>query len=68
MLRRRFLLPVVSVGISILLGALLSRVEVDKSSPLAFQGTADDARSLLIGISSTMVTVIALWSREKYRR
>lgn len=54
------LLPVVSVGISILLGAVLSRVEVDKSSPLAFQGTADNARSLLIGISSTMVTVIAL--------
>ncbi len=53
-------LPVVSVGVSILLGAVLSRVEVGKSSPLAFQGTADDARSLLIGISSTMVTVIAL--------
>ena len=42
------------------LGSLLSRVNVRPGSPLAFQGTADDARALLIGISSTMVTVIAL--------
>lgn len=55
-----WLLPVVSVGVSIVLGAILSRIDVGPSSPLAFQGTADDARSLLIGISSTMVTVIAL--------
>ena len=30
------------------------------TSRLAFQGTADDARSLLITIAGTMVTVIAL--------
>ena len=43
-----------------LLGLLLSHVNVRPGSPLAFQGTADDARALLIGISGTMVTVIAL--------
>src|SRR3954470_86959 len=30
------------------------------TAPLAFQGTADDARSLLAAISGTMVTVIAV--------
>ena len=35
-------------------------VSVGPRSPLAFQGTADDARTLLIGITGTMVTVIAL--------
>ena len=39
---------------------MLSRVPVPPGSPLAFQGTADDARALLIGITATMVTVIAL--------
>src|SRR5262249_15422828 len=34
--------------------------KVDSGSRLAFQGTADDARTLLIGIAGTMVTVIAL--------
>jgi len=55
-----WLLPVVAVVVSVGLGAVLSRVDVGPTSPLAFQGTADDARNLLIGISSTMVTVIAL--------
>jgi uncharacterized membrane protein len=45
---------------ALLLGVLLSQVDVGPSSPLAFQGTADDARALLSGISSTMVTVIAV--------
>src|SRR4051794_39951235 len=45
---------------ALLLGVLLSRIDVGPGSPLAFQGTADDARALLIGITSTMVTVIAL--------
>ena len=47
----------------LLAGAALSRVEVDQDSPwatLAFQGTADDARSLLIVVSSTMITVTGL--------
>jgi len=55
-----WLLPVVAVVVSVALGAVLSRIDVNPGSLLAFQGTADDARNLLIGISSTMVTVIAL--------
>jgi len=55
-----WLLPVVAVMVSVALGAVLSRIDVGPTSLLAFQGTADDARNLLIGISSTMVTVIAL--------
>ena len=45
---------------ALLLGVLLSRVNVGPRSPLAFQGTADDARALLSGIAGTMVTVIAV--------
>src|SRR5215467_5157139 len=41
-------------------GSLLSEVSIGPRSPLAFQGTSDDARTLLIGIAGTMVTVIAL--------
>lgn len=55
-----WLLPMISVVTALLLGALLSQVDVAPGSPLAFQGTADDARTLLIGITGTMVTVIAL--------
>jgi uncharacterized membrane protein len=55
-----WLLPMVSMVTALLLGALLSQVDVAPASPLAFQGTADDARALLIGITGTMVTVIAL--------
>ncbi|MFH5880234.1 hypothetical protein [Arthrobacter sp. NA-172] len=38
-------------------------MQLDASSPFAvllFQETSDDARNLLIGIASTMVTVIAV--------
>ena len=45
---------------AILAGYLLALVDVPADSPMAFQGTADDARSLLAGISGTVVTVIAL--------
>jgi uncharacterized membrane protein len=58
-----WVLPTVSVVVFLLAGAVLSRVEVDQDSPwatLAFQGTADDARSLLIVVSSTMITVTGL--------
>lgn len=55
-----WLLPMVAVVLALLTGTLLSRVRVAPGSVLAFQGTADDARALLIGITSTMVTVIAL--------
>ena len=44
-------------------GAVVSHVTIGPGSvwaPLAFQGTADDARTLLITIVSTVVTVIAL--------
>ncbi len=58
-----WLLPAVSVVIALALGAVLSRVTVPLHSPLhrlVFEGTVDDARTLLIGIAGTMITVIAL--------
>jgi uncharacterized membrane protein len=58
-----WVLPTVSVAFFLLAGAVLSRVRVDGDSPwrsLAFQGSADDARSLLIVVSSTMITVTGL--------
>jgi uncharacterized membrane protein len=58
-----WVLPTLSVVVFLLAGAVLSRVEVDGDSPLsrfAFQGTAEDARSLLIVVSSTMITVTGL--------
>jgi uncharacterized membrane protein len=58
-----WVLPTASVVVFLLAGAALSRVEVEEGSPLAalaFQGTAEDARSLLIVVSSTMITVTGL--------
>jgi uncharacterized membrane protein len=55
-----WVLPTLSVVAALVVGALLSAVNIGVHSPLAFQGTPDDARDLLIGISGTMVTVIAL--------
>src|SRR4051794_2477247 len=55
-----WVLPTACVFVALLLGSLLSLVNVGPDSPLAFQGTADDARSLLSGIAGTLVTVIAL--------
>jgi uncharacterized membrane protein len=55
-----WVLPTLSVIAALALGALLASVDVGVHSPLAFQGTPDDARNLLVGISGTMVTVIAL--------
>src|ERR1700759_2885486 len=55
-----WVLPALSVAAALAVGAALSAVKVGVHSPLAFQGTPDDARDLLIGISGTMVTVIAL--------
>jgi uncharacterized membrane protein len=55
-----WVLPTVSVAAAVIIGGLLSLVDVAPDFPLGFQGTADDARSLLIGITATMVTVIAL--------
>jgi uncharacterized membrane protein len=55
-----WLLPTTAVVLALMLGALISQIEVGPDSPLAFQGTADDARSVLVSIAGTMVTVIAL--------
>jgi hypothetical protein len=55
-----WVLPTLSVLVALAAGSLLSVVSIGSRSPLAFQGTADDARALLIGIAGTMVTVIAL--------
>ena len=55
-----WVLPTLSVLAALAAGSLLSLVSIGPHSPLAFQGTSDDARTLLIGIAGTMVTVIAL--------
>ena len=58
-----WVMPTVAVGLALIAGSVLSSITIDPASslaPLVFQGTADDARNLLIGIASTMVTVIAL--------
>ena len=55
-----WVLPTLSVAAALGTGSVLSVVSVGVHAPLAFQGTPDDARNLLIGIAGTMVTVIAL--------
>jgi uncharacterized membrane protein len=55
--------PTVSVLGFLTAGALLSRVSVDPDSllwPLAFQGTAENARGILVVMSATMITVTGL--------
>jgi uncharacterized membrane protein len=56
-------LPSLAVVLAFLAGSLLTLIDVSPDSAfgqLLFQGTADDARTLLIAIASTMATVIAL--------
>ena len=55
-----WVLPSLSVLTALAAGAALSSVSVGPRSPLAFQGTPDDARTLLLGITGTMITIIAL--------
>ena len=58
-----WVLPAAWALAALVAGAMVSQVSIDPGSvwaPLAFQGTADDARTLLITIVSTVVTVIAL--------
>jgi uncharacterized membrane protein len=58
-----WVLPTASVVVFLGAGALLSRVSVRDDSPLralAFQGSAEDARALLIVVSTTMITVTGL--------
>jgi uncharacterized membrane protein len=53
---------IASLG-ALITGSVMGQIIISPRSPLAplaFQGTADDARSLLTTISSTVVTVIAL--------
>jgi len=55
--------PAVSGVAALLVGFAVSLIDVGEDSPLAplaFQGTADDARALLMTIAGTVVTVIAL--------
>jgi uncharacterized membrane protein len=55
-----WVLPTISVVVFLAAGALLSRVSISDHSPLAFQGSADDARNVLIVVSTTMITVTGL--------
>src|SRR6516165_9905024 len=58
-----WVLPGASMIAALVLGALLSKVQVGPHSPLhriLFQGTEDDARTLLIGIVGAVITIIAL--------
>src|SRR5215471_11864264 len=55
-----WVLPTLSVLVALAAGAVLSTVGVGPRSPLAFQGTPDDARTLLLGITGTVITIIAL--------
>ncbi|MGQ0666793.1 MAG: DUF2254 domain-containing protein [Nitrospiraceae bacterium] len=58
-----WVLPTLSVLIFLVAGALVSQVSISDDSPfrwLAFQGTPEDARQLLVVVSSTMITVTGL--------
>src|SRR5215212_203519 len=55
-----WVLPTISVLVFLAAGMLLSRVSISDDSPLAFQGSADDARNVLIVVSTTMITVTGL--------
>src|SRR3712207_6161680 len=58
-----WVLPTLAAILALLGGLTMSQVRVAPGTLLdrfAFQGTADDARTLLITVSSTVVTVIAL--------
>ena len=58
-----WVLPSLAALLALAAGYGMSQVQVTPGSLLyrfAFQGTADDARTLLVTVSSTVVTVIAL--------
>jgi uncharacterized membrane protein len=58
-----WVLPGASLIAALVLGVLLSKVQVSTHAPvhrLLFQGTEDDARNLLIGIVGAVITIIAL--------
>jgi uncharacterized membrane protein len=55
-----WVLPTVAVLTALALGSVLSSLDVSADRWFVFQGTPDDARTLLITIASTLATVIAL--------
>ena len=58
-----WVMPGAAGVLALLVGFGISKITIDEDSPfepLAFQGTADDARALLSSVTSTVVTVIAL--------
>jgi uncharacterized membrane protein len=55
-----WVLPTFAVAVALAAGFGLAQVHVDPDAWFVFQGTPDDARTLLIAISSTLATVIAL--------
>jgi uncharacterized membrane protein len=55
-----WVLPTFAGLVALVTGSVVSQIDLGPDSPFAFQGTADDARGLLIAISGTVVTVIAL--------
>ncbi len=55
-----WVLPTIAVALALGVGYLLSQLQVSSTRWFVFQGTPDDARTLLIAISSTLATVIAL--------
>ena len=55
-----WVLPTIAVVMALGIGLVLSQIEVSSTRWFVFQGTPDDARTLLIAISSTLATVIAL--------
>jgi uncharacterized membrane protein len=55
-----WLLPTLAVLIALVLGSVLSMIDAPADSWYVFQGTPDDARTLLTAIASTLATVIAL--------
>jgi uncharacterized membrane protein len=58
-----WVLPGIAIAGSLAAGSILTAIQIPESSPLyalMFQGTADDARQLLIVVSATMITVTGL--------
>jgi len=58
-----WLFPTIALVVALIVGSIVSQINVPPDSalaPITFQGTADDARNLLVAVTSTVVTVIAL--------
>ena len=55
-----WVMPTLAVLIALAVGYALASIDVSADSRFVFQGTPDDARTLLIAIASTLATVIAV--------